>query len=304
MALLGDDYQIYLKDGYIPQAVNTFFRNQWWFQQPFFEITNAPGGDTINEIIEYSTTDNSEAYVRGAPDPEPDKLNTVRAYFDKDYWQGAGKNYGVDKANAANSGTEINVAMDKKSIDNSLINLSAKVNAAMLTSLAAQVDATTAFSDASLSRATYSLASLETAVSGVLTLAVMEDMLETLQNTTYGILDSSDAVWLMPRNQLTNLSRLTLAEAQQGIMMTESIDGGRVMKTHSFEGIPIGVVPGMTSTEIYLMKRSTTKLFMNMAVETTPKDVHEWADYWVSRTGANLVVADPRRCGKNTGVTA
>lgn len=212
MGLTGTDFTTYLKDGYIPQAVETFWRNTFWLNpanHPFEIIQGGPGGDNISEIIHYSSTSNAAAHVKGAPIPDPDALNTVRAYWTKDRFEGTAKVFGQDVANGANGGTEIPVSMEQTAISDTLINVEAALNAAVLTDLAAQVDSTTAFSDAALTRATYSLASIETAVGGVMTLAVLEDTLESLRNTTNGIVGSDDLAILMPPNQLTNLSRLT-----------------------------------------------------------------------------------------------
>jgi hypothetical protein len=311
MALTGTQFTTYIKDGYIPQAVETFWRNTFWLNpanHPFKIINGGPGGDTINHILHYSSTSNAAAHAKGNAMPEPDTLNQVRAYFNKDYFEGTAKVYGKDIQDGANGGTEIPVNMQQTAIQDTLTNVEAAFNAAVLTDLAAQVDATTAYSDASLARATYTLASLETAVGGALTLAAMEDTLETLRNTTYGIIGTDDIAILMPPNQLTNLSRLTSFDGSgasfQALNNSGNIDGGRVQLTRTFEGAPIISVPNMTTTEIYFVRISTTELYYHMTPTITEKQLKEWGMSWHIVMGANLIVKDPRRCAKLTGVTA
>jgi hypothetical protein len=312
MAIAGDTFTTYLATRYIPTAVQTIFWNSWFMNQPYFEVVDygrTPKGPSINSIIDYSVSTNAEVYAQGAPMPTPDTLNSVRAYFNKDTFQGSAKVYGDTIAQAAGDGTWVQMEPQTTAIDTSLKNLVDLMSTTVLTDLAAQVDSTTAYSDASLARATYSLASYEQAAGGALTLALMEDMLEGLQNTTYGMVDNDDLVWLMARNQLTNLSRLTSFDGSGAAFQAmntgqASVDAGRVQVTKFFEGIPILVVPDMTNTEVYLMKRSTTKFYIGDPIKTQPKDVAEYANSWLSTGGVNLVVQDPRRCGKLTGVTA
>ena len=316
MALTGLQYTEYLNNAYIPRVHAMTFWNNWWLNQPYFEVVqpgSCPGGPDINHLLDYSETTNAEAYVRGAPIPDPDSTSSIRAYHTKDYFQGSAKVYGDQKSQTQGSDA-LNVAIspDQKAINTSVKNMVDLMSTTFLTDLAAQVDSTTAFSDASLSRSTYACASYEVGSVGALALSDLEDMLEALQNTSYGVVPVEDLVFLMARNQLTNLSRLTTGVSYDSTFMnfntsTQDMgpaDAGRVFRTRSFEGVPIMVVPDMTNTEMYLLRRSTTKIYLHTGIETVFKDPAEWADQWLTTAGANLVVEDPLRCGKLTGITA
>ena len=93
MAISGNLYSSYLANTYIPKVTSTIFWNQWWVNQPFFEIVqpgnplNCPGGAEINVILDYAVSTNVEAYVQGAPMPVAHTLSDVRAYHNKDYFQ-------------------------------------------------------------------------------------------------------------------------------------------------------------------------------------------------------------------------
>ena len=318
MALTGDQYaSVYLREEYIPAAQTTIFWNTAFLAPDSpFEIVQpnaCPAGPSINQVYEYSTSTNSEAYVKGAQAPDPDTTSDVRAYFTKDFWHGSGKVYGSEVAQTVGAGGGLNVAinMAERSIDRSLKNMLDTASATFLTDLAAQVDSTTALGDGSLSRSTYSLASLETAHSAVLTAAVLEDTIENLQNTTYGVPDvpnEADLVWLMPRNQKTNTSRLnggdTNYSMQWSAQSPEAIDGSRMHRTRSYGDVDIWVCPDMTTTEIYCVRKDACKIYMHAPVETEPKDVAEWAEFWYSHCGLNLVITNVRCAAKLTGVTA
>lgn len=307
-----DTFSAYFNESYIPTAIKTHFQNTWWYNQDVFEIVSpekCPGGPTINWLLDYSSTSNAEKYSAGAPIPTPETISSVRAYMTKEWYQGGGKVPGyVNAKGRGQNAYNVAISENEKAINNSLQVALAAANTTVLADLAAFVDATTAYSDASLARATYSIASYENALSGALTLAALEDMVEALENTTYGPVDTSDLVWLMPRNQITNLSRLTSlasnAPLNASSQSSDPIDAGRQFRTKEFEQIPIIKVPGMTTTEIYLVRRSKTKLYMHTPIEVVPKDVPEWANYWLTTFGVNLVIEDPQGCAKQTGVTA
>ena len=316
MALTGDTFTTYLRSNYIPEAIQTVFWNSWWMQpnSPFTVVPPeaCPSGPDVNQIYDYATTTNAEVYVRGAPMPDPDTLSSVRAYFTKDFFQVAAKVYGDVQAMASGSGG-LNVAIDMqtKAIDNALKNLVDLMATTYLTDLGAQVDSATALGDGSLTRSTYSLQSDETAVSAALALSHLEDKIEELQNTTYGVPSvprNEELCILMPRNQLTNLARLTGGATNFSMnwdaQSAAPADAGRVFRTQRFENIDLYVVPDMTTTEIYLLRKDACKIFLHAPVTVVPKDVSEWADAWLATAGANLVVTNVRCAGKLTGVTA
>ncbi len=315
MAITGDAFTTYLNEAYLPKAMQTVCWNSWWANpdSPFEVVTGGPGGPSINELYDYSVSSNAEVYVRGAPMPDPDTLNSVRAYFTKDHFQATGKVYGDVQAQAAGAnGLNVPINMQTKAIDAVLKNLVDLMSTTFITDLGAQVDSSTALGDSSLTRSTYSLQSYESAVSGVLTLSALEDMIEALQDTTYGVpspAKAEDLVLLMPRNQFTNLARLqggaTNFSARWDMAdKGAKVDAGRMFRQESFEGVDIHVVHDLTTTEIYCVRKDALKIYLHDPITVVPKDVAEYADAWLATAGANLVVDNVRQAGKLTGVTA
>lgn len=312
MALNGNLFTSYLKEVYLPQAVKIVFQDDVWFNQPFIEVVPAaqcPAGPHINVILDYAVSTNAEVYVQGAPAPSAYTMSDARAYFTKDFFQETAKVHGDTLAMLANGGNNTTEEAMQKSIMQGVMNLKALMTSSFLTDLAAQVDSTTAYSDASLSRSTYACASYEAGSISALTRADLMDAIEGLMAGTYGpIPQLNDLLWLMPPNQHTNLANLQMgaqyAEFSTDASNMSAVDTGAKFRTDTFESIPILQIPTMTTTEIYLVKRSATKIYMHNDITAVQKDSAEWAENWLITGGANLVVSDPRCCGKLTGITA
>jgi len=311
----GVDLTAYRRQEWLPIAQNVLFRNSWWMKQGLFEIVpqaSCPGGSRITWGIDYSSTANGGAFTRGDAMSASDTLVGIAAYQTKDWYQATAKVSGIDKNEMAGSGSEIAMDLTSKSIEAATKNLVQAQATAFAADLVAMVDNGGNFSDAALTRSTYGLASYEAALSGNLTLVAMEDMIEALEDTTYGPISRDDMVILMARNQLTNLSRLTsnlgynttFANLTTSTDPTTMIDGGRANRNASFEGVQIQVVPGFSNADIVVVPKSNVKIYMHHDLEITTKDTAEFADMYHLVAGANLVVLDPLRAGKLSGVTA
>lgn len=313
MGLNANLFTSYLKEVYLPQAVKTVFQDDVWFNQPFIEVVppaSCPAGPHINVILDYAVSTNAEVYVQGAPAPSAYTMSDIRAYFTKDFFQESVKIHGDTLAMLANgAGSNVQEDAIQKSLLQGVMNVKALMTSSFLTDLAAQVDSTTAYSDASLSRTTYANASYEAGSISALARTDMIDALEGLQAGTYGPPPQlSDLLWLMPANQHTNLSALqgmiAYSEFSTDASNMGPIDTGVKFRTATFEGIPILQIPSMTTTEMYLVKRSATKIYLHKDITAEPKDAAEWAQMWLLTGGANLVISDPRCCAKLTGITA
>ena len=311
----GVDLTAYRRQEWLPVAQNVLFRNSWWMNQGLFEIVpqaSCPGGSRITWGIDYSSTANGGAFTRGDAMSASDTLVGIAAYQTKDWYQATAKVSGIDKNEMAGSGSEIAMDLTSKSIEAATKNLVQAQATAFAADLVAMVDNGGNFSDAALTRSTYGLASYEAALSGALTLVAMEDMIEALEDTTYGPISRDDMVILMARNQLTNLSRLssnlaynsTFANLTTSTDPTTMIDAGRANRNASFEGVQIQVVPGFSNADIVVVPKFNVKIYMHHDLEITTKDTAEFADMYHLVAGANLVVLDPLRAGKLSAVTA
>jgi hypothetical protein len=319
MTLAGDTFSTYLNTVYTPMAEQTIFWNNRLLDGSVFEVippASCPGGDYINVLIDYLATTYAAAYTVGDPMPTPDTLSSVRAYFNKDFYQVSAKTYNYYKwLQSGRDGTHSGLGdQDEKAIMTAALNLRDLMTTTMLSDLESQIDSSSAFSDASLSRSTYaSLVSQETAGgASTPTLAQLEDLIEGMQNVTYGPVAIEDMAWIMARNQLTQVARLgsNLAYNSTFATMTTSLDSNapidldRAHRTETIGGIPVVVLPDFSTTDILLVNRKKIKVFNWAPLEIIPKDIAAAEQSWLLTMGASLVVLDPRQQSKIDNLSA
>jgi len=313
----GVDQTAYRRNEWLPTVQNVLFRNSWWHTVGKQIFTYVPEescnkGNRITWGIDYSSTANGGAFTRGDAMPASDTLVGIAAYQTKDWYQAAAKVSGIDLAEMGGNGSEVQMNLTSKAIGAATKNLIQSEETAIAADIVAMIDSAATFSDAALTRSTYGLASYESALSGALTLVAMEDMLEALENTTYGPVPAEEMVIIMARNQVTNLSRLssnlaynaTFASMNTSLDSTATIDAGRQWRNRAFNGVPIVVVPGWSDADIIVTSRFNIELHEHFEPKVYTKDTAEFADLYHIVGGMNAIVLDPLRAGKLSGVTA
>jgi hypothetical protein len=244
--------------------------------------------------------------------PDPDDMASVNAYQTKDYVQNTALTYDIlanqVEVNRDGKTTEGFTSYEAKAIENAALNMLENLSGRYVTDLIAMIDGAGNFSDAALTRSTYGLSSYEQSVSGVLTLAAMEDIVEGLMTNTYGAANPGDLTFLMAPNQLTNLSRLTSGTTALTFDAssdgTNPIDGGRRHRNVSFDGIPIMVDNAMSTTDILLLRRGTIEVHDHQAMGTKEIPVAAQQKRVGIFKGSNIIVKNPTWNGKLSGVTA
>ena len=315
MAYQGEGYSDYLREVWLPMARLMVYRNGYFLGKDSpFEIVppnKCPSGEHINMGLDYAISSNAGLYTVGDAMVTPAQTSTVKAYFNKDPFQETVKTYKMLKHmhHTGIGGTNLDKSTDDKAMTTGIKNLIDTAMTQMLADIVAWISATTAFSDASLDRSTYtSLVSYEATGVNALALADLEDALEALEDVTYGPVARESLAWLMPRNQLTNLSRLTSGVSNLGLNASSDgvgkIDGDRTGRTKTFGDVPIFVVPDMSTTTILLVNRSAIKVYNWAPLEIEPKSLEELAQAWALSIGVCIGVEDPRQQGKLAGITA
>lgn len=312
MATPGDNFSTLVREVWQTQLQNTTFTNNWLFNQTLFETVQAPYSTTISHGYLYSVSTNATTYNYDDTMPDPDTSSQVRAYFNKDNYQSSVRTFNVYNTYLTNGGSEVeggSLDADMKALEVGSANLRDLITTTALADIEAQIDSAGNYSDASLSRSTYNFASYEEATSTALTLAHMEDALEALENTSYGPgempMRREDLVWLVPRNQLTNVSRLVSGASNFPINYEPMgmKDPTRTVNL-SLETVPIIGVPDMTTTSLLLVHKPTTKLFMGRPLELKPKTELADTNIWLLTATANLIATNPRACAKLSNKTA
>lgn len=324
MAIPGFDDTALQSDAYLAKAESVLYYDNWLFDQNIIEQVGPPGcpsGPNINFGIEYSHTSNGGTFTYAEAMPESDDTAAVAAYFTKTGYQKAARTYGMLQAQEAGFGNRLpysqNSVSDIAAIEKTAKKLRAVITAAVILEFETQIDSSGTFSDAALTRSTYSLASYEDTSGGALTLAHLEDAIESGQGSTYGGVTDPMLEYdiLLPRNQMTNLGRLGAANVGESfneanflamVRMDESkpIDAGRITRTKTFEGINLRVVPGMTSTVILILRRGTNSVYTWWNLEVEPKDVSAKQHLYLLTMGVNGVCRVPTHNLKISGLDA
>jgi hypothetical protein len=317
MAMSGETFSTLVREVWYPELKNTVWYNFWMFNQNYFQKLDSPGGSTLSAGYEYAVTTNVGTYNYDDAMVDPYNTGHVRAYFNKDPFQESARVFNVYLDYLKNGGSEVG-ALDyaRKTVEGGIRNLRDKATTTMILDLISQIDSSSAYSDASLSRTTYAtLKSYEEDTSTALTMAHLEDAVEALMtHTTYGqtIQSESDLLWLFPRNQVTNLSRLVTGQAYnasffQMLTSTQDMgpaDAGRVMRTKAFEGIEIAVVPDMTTTVILLVHKPDVKVYETRPLTIVEKSEKADTQLWHLTGSWNAIAERPGNHAKLSGKTA
>jgi hypothetical protein len=176
--------------------------------------------------------------------------------------------------------------------------------------IAGIVDSTGTY--AGLSQGTYSIwASEENGSINTLGLDDMQDLYEELTSASVGGVarGASPTDWLMPINQITNYTNTIGAGASAGgtfrLAPGMPIDFGQTAPgTQSFNGIPIRMVRGITSTEIYLVDLMGWELLIQRDLQTDPVPGNPEMSSWQLSAGFAVKVGARNKHGKMTGVSA
>ena len=206
---------------------------------------------------------------------------------------------------------------DQKMVEIAVLNMKARMTAALILEMETQIDSSGNFSDSARDRSTYGLASYEDTDGGVVKLQQLEDGIENMQSSTYGNCTRPETELLicLPRNQLTNLARAGAASAgvsfnETNFMMTADsqskapIDAGRITRTKTFEDIQLQVIPGMTTTVILIIRRDTCSMDFWAPIEMKEIAVPGFQRQIACWCGMNFVTWKPSWNGKISGLTA
>jgi hypothetical protein len=205
---------------------------------------------------------------------------------------------------AGGAGNETSTDYIMEAMNHGVANHRDLVNTALIADLEAQVDAANTYSDTALVRATYDMVSYEEDTATDLAQSQMEDIMEVLdQGTSYGRTTPADAAWFVPRNQLTNIGRFG-SDSLRYTQSDPTFDSGVITKVATFEGVPIYVIPGMTSTTLLYLNMSKVKIYETRSLTITPKSELADTELFHITSSYNIVADSPKFHGKLSAKTA
>ena len=270
------------------------------------------GGTPLKWAVQYSSTTGAEVFVENQALGANSKRNLAQASLSPFYVRApiAVTGHVMDQVMAG--GTFEDVAQGE--LDNAIKDTYYLLEQTLLGStqdrgLASIIDSSGTY--AGLDAASYtSWASAETAVSGVMTAAVMQDGYETIRSAPYF---TRPSVIALPTNQMTNYTSLmgpAASSTPSRVMLPtqpgQPHDIGLLRAPPEFNGIPLVEINGMTSTEVYWLdftnENVTLQMIRDLRVEKYAKTNDN--EQWVVSMGCALKVKSRRRALKMTGVTA
>lgn len=168
------------------------------------------------------------------------------------------------------------------------------------------VDSTTTC--AGVNRTTYSaFGAAETAVSGVLTLESMDDLVETV---TSGDRQApiNELEWWFPANQITNYRRLSGVSGARAVVPEMSVvNGGNLdlgYTSYSHQGIPIRMIPDLTTTVVCLIHKPDWYVQEKRSLQLVEKPYSGDGSLFALSWRGDLICQAPQKQGKLTGLTA
>jgi hypothetical protein len=280
----------------------------------FFNLLNSQGlvrpsggSQPFEWNVQYATTDSSEIFVENQAIGNIGRRSLAKASLVPWYARATAAITGHVRDQIARGGTLEDVMAGE--IANAVKDLYNKIETTLLGStadrgIASIVDAGDTY--AGLAPGSYSTwASLETAVGGALTAAVMHDTYEALINTPY---IASPSVILMAPNQITNYVSVmgnSSSYTRMNLPTQGPVDIGLLRSMPTFNDIAIVPIRQMTSTEIYWLDlASGVELCVHRDLTTEKLAKTNDNDEVVISYACALKVTNRRKHAKLTGVTA
>jgi len=297
---MANDYNEILQRKLGPALIDTVFYKQSGLDQ-LFQIfgTQAPrSGDRITESFRAANSSNNAAYDKSAVDVVAGSQTLIKPYWNKKFYNGASEVYGIDKANNTMGDIAIDLAADALAVE--LKSMAGTIFDAFWTRALADVDSSaTAYSDASLSRSTYaSLASYEETNNTAITVALVRGMING--STISKNVDRNDYVIIMEEavyNKFSPLAAATHTFNQNGDISMSGRDYGYA-PTATFDGIPIYSMKGMTTGDVYFLRRQDVKIVENMPMRLELKNSERDTDLTQIYYGVTPYIINPGFQGK------
>jgi hypothetical protein len=289
------DYNILIQRVMKPSIYDTVFQKTVDDLTAIFGVNESVyEGDRITESFKTSITTSAGAYTKADVNPPSFDQEFVKPYWTKVQYHETAEVSKIDLSNKKGEGPRIQMVRD--ALDTAADNLKSKVFDGCMTQLKSDIDATGAYSDASLSRTTYpTLASYEEATDTAITI----DLMRGARNATHlnkSRSPRSSYVWLMEQEVMDVFEPLAAAQSTWNIEqpgMDSEIDAG-IRPIASWEGSKVYVVPGMTTGDVFYIRKQDVLFAPHRTFEIEP-DPSTGRDTlkWTLRMGLNLHIVNP-----------
>ena len=254
-------------------------------------------GAAIYENFRSSFTSTASSYTKGDVDPASSSQTIVQPYWNKDYYHVGVEVHGIDVSQGVGGDVALDYIRDQMEVGaRSLLNT---VLAAYIAQWTADIDSSgTAYSDASLSRSTYTtLASYEETTDTSVTVAYMNGLIKG--TTVDKDVMISDYVFLGDPNVYHVLKPLAAALNvwNQGVPTGAATPMG-YSEMSLYNGTPWINVTGMTTGAVFMVRKQDLKIMDHMPLEWKVVESGRHSSKMVGRIGTNSYIVNPGFAGK------
>lgn len=147
------DYNEFIQRVLNPEVIDTVYKRELDVLRAVFPGSSPLGGDRLTEKFEAARTSPAAAYTKADVNPAAASNTLIKPYWDKKFYHTSCEIEGIDIANAKAGGTDLDLV--RREITQEARSLMDVVFSAFMTQLKADVDSAATYSDAALSRSTY-----------------------------------------------------------------------------------------------------------------------------------------------------
>jgi len=297
------DYNEIIQREILPDLVDTVIYQSMQPWEQLFGMTPYMGGDRITSRYRLTHTSNAAAYDKSDVDPAASTQVLGKPYWTKVFYHSACEVSGIDISNERPSMQRIDLIRDAIALETRA--LMDVVVTAFYTQLKKDVDSSSvAYSDASLSRSTYTtLASYEEATDAAITLAYMRGMINNvLLDHPVKLQDyiclCEEAVYNKFRPLAAALHSWTLNDPKanqnqdMGYQNLASFNGLQFANPQDFYG--------MTTGDVLMLRKQDVNIVNHRPFEIVPVESGRDSTKFVLRVGYNIYVDNPGYQGKMT----
>lgn len=297
-------YQQAMNEVVIPQITETLWRQD--YNDLLARFTKMPkawdkGGEQIEKQLRVASTSTARNFDRTDTYGESGTTTIVTAKWNKIYTDAIWEVHNIDVSQAKNGGiTSGLVDLLRDAAMQAYADLKAKLYQNLYAMMKADIDSSSAYSDASLNRSTYTrLASTEEGTDTAITLALLRAHRQAV------LLNENTSIqqyrWIMEQQVYDVFQPLAAALHTWNINGSANtpVDAG-YQPIGNWEGAAVDVMPGMTTGDVFFVRPSDVYIHEHRTLEN--EDIPSGKDSikGVLKIGVHLFVDDPGKQGKMT----
>jgi len=296
-----EDYSQLVREVITPEIKETVFTKPWEeLKSTFTEDNRRSGGTKFTVPTRTSVSSNAAAYTKADVDPVAGTFVAVDATWTKLYQHTAFEVHGIDESQAANGGNPSVSSLISDAAKMEMPQLWQNIYNSVYAQIKSDIDSSSAYSDASLSRSTYpTLASTEESTDTPITLALLRThsnavRLNKLSGPKKGYTFAMETAVMERFEPLASQLHTWVVDSN-----TNDKDLG-YQTVGTWEGQKVVSPVGMTTGDVFYFRKQDVKIRMhrNLTISQVPSG-RDSAKF-VIRVGVNAYCDMPGFAGKMT----